>query len=63
MDADKLCRPALAQALPLDQEQGPAPQLFLRRPPDAAKVARFHPDAIAPTPLAVRYIPGRLVNR
>ena len=62
MDADQLGGLALAQALPLDQEQGPAPQLLLRRPTDAAKVACFHPDAIAPAPRAVRYGCGRLVG-
>src|SRR3712207_9567256 len=32
MDADELCGPALGQALPLDQEQSPAPRPLLRRP-------------------------------
>src|SRR5689334_1054634 len=61
VDADQPRGPALAQALPLDQEQGPPAQPLLRRSPDAAKVACFHPGDMAPGPRAVRYICGRLV--
>src|SRR5215207_5294854 len=62
MDAHHLGGLALAQPLPLDQEQSPAAQLLLRRPTDAAEVSCLHADAIAPALRDVRYIRGRLVR-
>jgi hypothetical protein len=40
---------ALAQALPLDQDERSAPQLLLRRPADAANVTCLQPASIAAT--------------
>ncbi len=60
VDPDHLGRLALAQPLPLDQPESAAPQLLLRRPADAAKVTRFHPDRIAPPATPVGCIHGRL---